>query len=112
MALAAGQQKSPERRIARARWRNFGDYALLEDSRYASQLKMCGGAELSGSGAAERGSGKPELRCNPSCSKKVLTKRKALSGWRHPLFHYLDCLHGRAERLDGSGGIGLHHFES
>jgi hypothetical protein len=39
LALAAGQQKSPERRIARARWRNFGEYAFLEDSRYASQRK-------------------------------------------------------------------------
>src|SRR5262249_21041573 len=38
------QQKSPERRIARARWRSFGEYAFLEDSRYASQLKMCDGA--------------------------------------------------------------------
>src|SRR5262245_3899945 len=29
--------KSPERRAARAGWHSFGEYALLEDSRYASQ---------------------------------------------------------------------------
>src|SRR6516162_4401867 len=41
--VASGQQKSPGARFARARWRSFGEYAFLEDSRYASQLKMRGG---------------------------------------------------------------------
>jgi hypothetical protein len=45
--VAAGQQKKArKRRIARARWRSFGEYAFLEDSRYASQLKMCGAPEF------------------------------------------------------------------
>jgi hypothetical protein len=34
----AQQQKSPAR-FARAAWRSFAEYAFLEDSRYASQLK-------------------------------------------------------------------------
>jgi hypothetical protein len=44
----AQQQKSPAR-FARAAWRSFAEYAFLEDSRYASQLKKCGG-ELSACG--------------------------------------------------------------
>jgi len=31
--------KSPQQVPARAAWRNFGEYAFLEDSRYASQQK-------------------------------------------------------------------------
>jgi hypothetical protein len=37
----AQQQKSPAR-FARAAWRSFAEYAFLEDSRYASQLKKWG----------------------------------------------------------------------
>src|SRR4029453_2561820 len=33
------RNKNPERRAARAGWRNFGEYIFLEDSRYASQRK-------------------------------------------------------------------------
>src|SRR5438876_7035897 len=39
MVVASGQQKSPGARFARAAWRSFDEYAFLEDSRYASQLK-------------------------------------------------------------------------
>src|SRR5262249_42623641 len=39
------QQKSPGAWLARAARRSFGEYAFLEDSRYASQVEMCGGAE-------------------------------------------------------------------
>src|SRR5262245_35042194 len=39
MAVASGQQKARERRLARAGWRSFGEYLFLEDSRYASQVK-------------------------------------------------------------------------
>jgi hypothetical protein len=39
MVVASGQQKSPGARFARAAWRSFGEYAFLEDSRYASQRK-------------------------------------------------------------------------
>jgi hypothetical protein len=44
----AQQQKSPAR-FARAAWRSFAEYAFLEDSRYASQLKSAA-RELSACG--------------------------------------------------------------
>jgi hypothetical protein len=47
----AQQQKSPGARLARAAWRSFAEYAFLEDSRYTSQLKMCGATESSGRGS-------------------------------------------------------------
>jgi hypothetical protein len=36
---ALAQQKNPARHPARAFRRNFGEYAFLEDSRYASQAE-------------------------------------------------------------------------
>jgi hypothetical protein len=33
------------RELARAAWRSFGECSFLEDSRYASQVEMCGAAE-------------------------------------------------------------------
>src|SRR5215475_11423254 len=35
-----GNKKARERRLARAAWRSFGEYAFLEDSRYASQQEI------------------------------------------------------------------------
>jgi len=39
--------------LARAAWRSFAEYAFLEDSRYASERKMCDG-ELSAVGRNRR----------------------------------------------------------
>jgi hypothetical protein len=43
--LRPDNKKSPGARLARAACRSFGEYAFLEDSRYTSQVEMCGAAE-------------------------------------------------------------------